>query len=200
MSSPSVRLSWLLRHGARESGLPMDPAGWADVADVLRVLRIPREVLDRAVAENTKSRLELRGARIRASQGHSPGGTPVTLEALEASWAVHPGEGTIWHGTHAEAIAGIARAGVIHAGERTHVHLADALGSRVGKRAHVDYMLGASPARLRAAGLVVYRSPNGVLLVRQVPRECLLALVPMTPGADARAAELRALLGLPAPA
>ena len=40
----------------------------------------------------------------------------------------------------------------------------------VGKRAQVDLMLEVSPARLRAQGLRVFRSQNGVVLVRRAPR------------------------------
>ena len=80
----SKRLSWLLRHGAREVGLPMDAAGWVSVPEVLRALSITRAQLEHAVATNRKRRLQLDGERVRACQGHSADGTPVTLEALEA--------------------------------------------------------------------------------------------------------------------
>lgn len=72
--SASRRLSWLLRHGALEAGLPMDAAGWADIADVCAVLGVTREVLDEAVRDNDKQRLEVARQRIRASQGHTMSG------------------------------------------------------------------------------------------------------------------------------
>src|SRR5271169_6863737 len=67
----SKKLSWLLRHGAGEAGLEMDAAGWAEVEDVRRILHMGRDALAAAVEDNTKARLELRGSRIRACQGHS---------------------------------------------------------------------------------------------------------------------------------
>lgn len=189
-TATSKELSWLLRHGALEQGLAMDAAGWARVDDVLRLLRIDRERLEHAVQENNKSRLQLDGARIRACQGHSRAGVPVTLEALEASWEVHPDTGSLWHGTDPDVVPLIAREG-IRPIERTHVHLADATDSRVGKRAGVGVLLEVSIVRLREAGLEVFRSPNGVVLVRHVPPTCITGITALTARARAREGELR---------
>jgi putative RNA 2'-phosphotransferase len=189
----SHRLSRLLRHGAGERGLDMDAAGWADVDDVLRTLGMSRSTLEDAVRENNKARYEVRGRRIRACQGHSRDGMPVTLEALEASWERYTGEGPVWHGTRIAAVASIAREGLLP-GERTHVHLAEALDSTVGKRANVDVMLEVSPARLAAAGLALFVSPNGVVLARAVPPSAIVGLRAMTEGARRQAGALAALL------
>ena len=85
----SKKLSWLLRHGAREVGLPMDAAGWVSVPEVLRALSITRAQLEHAVATNRKRRLQLDGERVRACQGHSADGTPVTLDT--AALTLHGG-------------------------------------------------------------------------------------------------------------
>ncbi len=191
----SKKLSWLLRHGAGEAGLDMDAAGWAEVDEVRRVLHIGREALEAAVRDNTKARLERRGTRIRACQGHSLEGMPVTCAALEASWEPHEGDAPVFHGTRLAALAGIAREGILP-GERTHVHLAEAIDSTVGKRAAVDVMLAVSPARLRDQGLGLYRSPNGVLLARHVPPAAILAVVPMVERARRQEHHLRGLFGL----
>ena len=76
---------------------------------------------------------------------------------------------------------------------RTHVHLADALDSAVGKRANVDVMLEVSPARLRAQSLRVFRSQNGVVLVRRVPIDSIVGLLTIAPRAKREEAALRAL-------
>jgi putative RNA 2'-phosphotransferase len=172
----SRRLSWLLRHGADEAGLAMDAAGWASVADVLALLDLEPAELERVVAENDKGRLELDGDRIRACQGHSTAGTPVEAGALEASWALHEGDDDLWHGTSREVVASILRDG-LHPARRTHVHLADARDSRVGKRARVDVLLRISASRIRAAGHDLYRSPNGVVLARAVPADAIIEVV-----------------------
>jgi putative RNA 2'-phosphotransferase len=195
--STSKKLSWLLRHGAGEAELPMDDAGWAEVADVRRILGLSQHAIEETVRENNKNRLELLGTRIRACQGHSVSGMPVTLTALEHSWRRWEGEGPVWHGTRIAALAGIAREGIL-AVERTHVHLAAAIDSTVGKRAAVDVMIEVSPARLAAHGVGLFVSPNGVVLARQVPAACITGLTPMIERARLRQAELRALLGLDA--
>jgi putative RNA 2'-phosphotransferase len=190
----SKKLSWLLRHGAEEAGLPMDAAGWAEVDDVRRVLHMSRAALEAAVDNNTKQRLELRGTRIRASQGHSLAGMPVTVEALEDSWALHEDDASVFHGTRIAALVGIAREGILP-GERTHVHLAEATDSAVGKRSAVDVMLEVSPAALRGVGASLYRSPNGVILARRVPVAAIVGLLPQIDRARRKEPELRALFG-----
>ncbi len=191
----SKELSWLLRHGAGEARLAMDAAGWASIDDVLRKVRVTRATLDVVVRENTKGRLEVRGERIRACQGHSLRGMPVTVEALEASWAVDPRVEPVWHGTSADALASIAREGLLPV-DRSHVHLAGETDSRVGKRAGVDVALGVDPERLRAHGITLYRSANGVLLARSVPPACITGLVAESRKARAQEAALRALFAL----
>ncbi|WP_437625326.1 RNA 2'-phosphotransferase [Sorangium sp. So ce1151] len=193
MTDTSKKLSWLLRHGAPSLGIAMDDAGWVAVDDVLRALGIQRSRLDEAVENNTKNRLELRGDRVRASQGHSREGMPVTLAGLEASWEEVHGDAPIWHGTSVDAVRGIAREGIRPAA-RTHVHCTDALDSAVGKRANVDVMLEISPARLRARGIGVFRSQNGVILAREVPVGCVVGLVPIAARARREAEALRGLL------
>jgi len=196
-SGASKKLSWLLRHGAGEAGLEMDAAGWAEVEDVRRILHMGRAALEAAVEDNTKARLELRGTRIRACQGHSLRGMPVTCEALEATWDEVRDDTPVFHGTRVAALEGIAREGLLP-GERTHVHLAEAIDSTVGKRAAVDVMIEVSPPRLRARGLRLHRSPNGVLLARHVPVSAITGLVPVIERARRREGELLAIFGFTA--
>lgn len=194
MTQTSKRLSWLLRHGALETGIAMDHAGWVAVSDVLAELRISEATLRQSVRTNTKSRLELEGDRVRACQGHSTGGTPVTAEALEASWRPHDGDGSIWHGTRLDVVAKIAHEG-IWPQARTHVHLAPEAESVVGKRASVHVMLEVGLARLREHDIPVYVASNGVVLVRKVPPRCIASARAMTRRARARSEELSALFG-----
>lgn len=188
----SKRLSWLLRHGAVESGLTMDAAGWCAEQDVLRRMHISQDTLRQVVEENTKARLQWEQGRIRACQGHSTAGTPVTAEALEASWNLYDGAGPLWHGTGLDALPSIAREG-LKPMERTHVHLASAMDSKVGKRAGVAVLIGISVEILARCGLRVFESPNGVLLTRHVPAEAIVDVVACTRAAQARQEELRAM-------
>ena len=207
LQKKSKKLSWLLRHGANESGLAMDTAGFADVDAVLQQTGLSRAELDVVVAENNKSRFEVRpssengasgaakGERMRAVQGHSLDGTPVTLEGLEASWQVVDDDAPLFHGTAAGSARFILldEAG-IHSAARSHVHLAAAVDATVGKRAGVDVLLTIDPVKLRAAGQRIFRAPNGVLLTRAVPRSCVVDVVAQNkPGRNAHA-ELLSLL------
>lgn len=191
----SKKMSWLLRHGAAEAGVAMDEAGWVAVADVLRALRLDRATLDAVVRDNEKQRFQLDGDRIRACQGHSTAGAAVTLDELEASWTVRTSPAPVWHGTRIEAVASIAREG-IRPVARTHVHLAPALDSVVGKRAAVQVMLEVSPAKMAEAGLKLFDAPNGVVLARQVPPACIVGLRPFGRNAEAEAGRLRRVLGI----
>lgn len=190
----SKKLSWLLRHGAIESDLRMDPAGWAASDDVLRITGMSAELLDDIVRTNDKARLQVQGDQIRATQGHSPGGTPVQLDALEESWAERTSDESIWHGTNTRALAGIAESGLIPKA-RTHVHMTSSLESHVGKRAQVDVMLEIDPILLRELGARIFESPNGVLLARRVPRAAIVDLLPQTRRTKKNVDEIRALFG-----
>lgn len=187
----SKKLSWLLRHGARESGLSMDEAGFAFVVDVLRLTGLSRAQLEAVVAHNTKSRFELKGERVRAVQGHSPEGTPVTLEGLERSWEEVLGAARLYHGTSVGAARSILDSEGVHAASRSHVHLAPAVDATVGKRAGVDVLLVVCPVRLREAGLRVFRAPNGVLLARAVPRDAVTDILGATALGERALGELR---------
>lgn len=169
----SKRLSWLLRHGARESGLEMDEAGFAAISDVIVAAGIDRATLLRVVEGNDKQRLQIAGDKIRATQGHSLAGTPVTLEGLEASWTRIDGRTeALWHGTRRASLPAIRAQGILPM-DRSHVHLAGARDARTGKREGVEVMLRVDPACLEASGLSLYQSPNGVFLVRYVPPSCV---------------------------
>ena len=52
----------------------MDPAGWADVNEVKKILKLSEAKLQELI-NNNKTRFQLRDGLIRASQGHSLSGT-----------------------------------------------------------------------------------------------------------------------------
>lgn len=194
LQAKSKKLSWLLRHGARETGLAMDSAGFAPIADVLRLTGLSREELDLVVEENNKSRFEVRGTQVRAVQGHSQEGTPVTLEGLEGSWEEVSADALLYHGTSVDAARSILSGEGVHSAARTHVHLAAAVDAKVGKRAGVDVLLVISPARLRASGLRVFRSPNGVLLARAIPADAIVDVLACNGPGTAALAKLKGRL------
>lgn len=190
----STKVSWLLRHGANESGLAMADNGFCAIADVLRLTRMSRLELDEVVAENNKTRFQVNGERIRAVQGHSLEGTPVTLDGLERSWNEVVGDDAVFHGTSVDAAFAILDSEGVHAAARTHVHLAAAADAVVGKRHQVDVLLAIEPRRLRLAGQRIFRAPNGVLLTRAVPVSAVVDVIAQSRrGDEARAALLTRL-------
>lgn len=181
----SKHLSWLLRHGAGEVGLPMDPAGWASIDDVLRQTNMDQATLMQVVATNTKNRIEVHEDRLRACQGHSNTNMPVQLEALEASWTPFTAENeTVVHGTALEALPGIAAQSLLPVA-RTHVHLALHAQSTVGKRSKVQVLLIVSTEAMQHAGARLWCAPNGVILTRAVPPGCIVGVVPQSKKARA---------------
>ncbi|MEU4198271.1 tRNA 2'-phosphotransferase [Kribbella sp. NPDC026611] len=168
MSRDSRAISRLLRHTAGERGLTMSADGWASISDVIKLLDLTEDRLEQAVRDNDKQRLQADGERIRACQGHSLQGMPVTREALENSWErVYP-QHLLWHGTNRAALPAIEREG-LHAGRRTHVHLAPSKDSHLGRRTRVEVLLGVD-----SGNLAVFRAPNGVLLTREVPVDAIV--------------------------
>lgn len=169
----SKYLSLVLRHHPERVGVTLDPAGWADVDDLIAASRragvpLDRAVLERIVADNDKRRFAFSddGGRIRANQGHS---IPVDL-GLEP--LVPPGR--LWHGT-AESRLDAIRSEGLSPQSRQHVHLsgdhdtAVAVGRRHGKPVVLTVHAGA----LHRAGHRFYRSENGVWLTDAVPPDYL---------------------------
>src|SRR5262245_21003778 len=114
LARKSKKLSWLLRHGAREMGLAMDSAGFAHIREVRRRTGLSREEVEQVVEENNKSRVEVRGKQVRAVQGHSLEGTAVTLDGLERSWDEVSGDAPLYHGTSVVAARAILTGEGVH--------------------------------------------------------------------------------------
>jgi putative RNA 2'-phosphotransferase len=162
-------LSLVLRHDPGRIGLTLDPAGWADVDELLAAaaaagVRLDRSTLERVVRENDKQRFALSpdGARIRANQGHS---IPVELGLAPRDPPEH-----LFHGTALHNLESIRRNG-LQAGKRTHVHLSrdPATAHRVGQRHGRPVVLTVAAGAMHRHGHVFLRSENGVWLTAGVP-------------------------------
>lgn len=171
-------LSWVLRHAPHEVGVPLDPAGWAPVGDVLRAchdrgLPLDRAGLEQLVAASDKQRFALSpdGQRIRAVQGHS---VPVTLghpEREPPPW--------LYHGTVERFLPAIEAQG-LRPGQRHHVHLSadPATAATVGRRRGRPVVLRVAAHALWSEGHRFWCSPNGVWLTEWVPASHLQRLPP----------------------
>lgn len=166
-------LSLVLRHKPAEIGLTLDPNGWADVDELIRLAnlagrRLDRSLLERIVAENDKKRFAFseNGRRIRASQGHS----------VEVDLALSPTAPPdfLYHGTATRFLDSIRATG-LHSASRQHVHLSpdEATAVTVGRRHGVPVVLVVKAGEMAAAGHAFYVSANGVWLTERVPVEFL---------------------------
>ncbi|MEU2303584.1 RNA 2'-phosphotransferase [Streptomyces misionensis] len=160
-------LSRHLRHQPDRIGLTLDPAGWADIDELITAAArhgfpLTREELARVVETNDKRRFTIDGARIRAAQGHS---VPVDLGLPPATPPPY-----LYHGTVPAAVRAI-RAGGLKPMGRHAVHLsADrATATRVGARRGRPVVLTVDAAALHQDGHVFHRSANGVWLTTAVP-------------------------------
>jgi len=164
----SKLLSYVLRHRPDSIGLALDAHGWAGVGELLACLAahgkpLDRALLDRVVASNDKQRFAFSpdGTRIRASQGHSID-VDLQLQAAEPP-------AVLYHGTASRFLKAILASG-LRPGARHHVHLSADIetATRVGARHGFPAVLAIDAARMRADGLVFYRSDNGVWLTAGV--------------------------------
>ncbi len=166
--SASRFLSLILRHRPEAIGLTLDDAGWAGIEDILRLappdLRLTRERIDRAVAENGKQRFAISedGTRIRARQGHS-----IEVDLQLPAVAPPP---RLYHGTAIRFVASIRRDGLLRR-DRRHVHLSADAGTAatVGARHGRPTVLVVRADEMAAAGHAFFLSENGVWLTDAVP-------------------------------
>jgi putative RNA 2'-phosphotransferase len=175
MSSPLVRvskfLSLVLRHDPARIGLTLDPAGWAEVDELLAAaagagVEIDRETLARVVAESDKQRFALSpdGRRIRANQGHSV--------AVDLGLEPRAPPEVLYHGTASRFVDSIRESG-LHPAARTHVHLSadEETARNVGQRHGKPVVLAIAAGRMHRDGRQFYMSANGVWLTDAVPAE-----------------------------
>lgn len=165
----SKALSFVLRHGARDAGLPMGDDGFVEVGALLRLPRfagVSEEEVRSVVDADPKGRFALRPnpLRIRANQGHSLQVPALELTPLLTADALPP---TLAHGTRRRCWDSIRRGGLAPMG-RTHIHLAGGLpgdpGVRSGMRLDSDIAIIIDGPRALADGIPFFRSANGVIL------------------------------------
>jgi putative RNA 2'-phosphotransferase len=166
-------MSRILRHAPEDLGLTLEPGGWVPVADLLagaaRVgFPITREQLDEVVADSDKQRFAFdeTGERIRANQGHS------TSVDLQLEPVVPPDR--LYHGTARDTVTTILANGLKRM-SRHHVHLSEttATARTVGGRHGSPVVLVVDAGAMHRAGMIFYRSANGVWLTDAVPPEYL---------------------------
>ena len=131
----SKALSWLLRHNLKIvseiTKKPVDPSGYVNVVDVLKLPRFAgysSSQVEQVVKLNDKQRFSLRTndddgkLQIRANQGHTVEGIEPDLKKLSAPFEVE----TVVHGTYLKNWKSIQENG-LNRMKRNHIHLAKGL-------------------------------------------------------------------------
>jgi putative RNA 2'-phosphotransferase len=170
----SKMLSLVLRHNPRKLGLTLDAQGWVAVDDLLAAAQqhgydLDADTLGQIVADNDKQRFAFSpdGRQIRANQGHS-------IEVDLALEPLAPPE-LLYHGTASRFLDSIRQSG-LERRSRQHLHLSGdrATAIAVGQRHGKPVVLVVQAGAMHAAGMVFYRSENGVWLTEHVPVEYLV--------------------------
>lgn len=125
-------LSYLLRHNPYNFKLEIDKEGFANIEDIIHVLRekftfVDREYFENLVKNSQKKRFEIRDGKIRALYGHS-----INIEIRYPE--IKPPQ-VLYHGTSEKALRSILKQGLKPMG-RKKVHLSRTIKEayEVGKR------------------------------------------------------------------
>ena len=183
----SKRMSAILRHNVEKNGLSgcLRPDGYVPLARLLKVggfEGVTEAKIDEVVRECTKQRfsiIEEDGVKyIRANQGHSISSgldDEAMLERLDPQSvpiAIHGTDRAAWH--KIVESGGLSRMG------RRHIHLATGLpgddGVISGMRRSSQVHVFVSVVQAAEAGVVFYRSENGVILTAGVGDSGVLPL------------------------
>lgn len=169
----SKTLCFVLRHKPEAIGIKLDSIGQARLSDLVEGFakqgtEVTVEGILEAVKLDDKQRFSLSkdGLYIRAVQGHS-------FEISTEAFVQETPPDILYHGTAEGNLESIFKNG-LNPQSRQHVHLSDhvetakVVGLRYRKKGEVKILiLDTKP--MRDAGIVFYKSMNGVWLVNHVP-------------------------------
>jgi putative RNA 2'-phosphotransferase len=176
MTHLSKTLSWLLRHGASECGLELDPEGYANLDTVVEVMRSRKIIITKAAiidlasaGDPLKQRLQVIGEVIRANYGHSRG--------TNIQYAAATPPATLYHGTTEAAFTQIQATG-LQPMQREFVHLTTdiALAKIVAIRHGPPLIISVDTKVALATGVIFYRANERFWLTKSVPASCLSVL------------------------
>lgn len=175
MSKQSKFLSLVLRHQPEIIHLTLDSAGWADVSELIKNMKIygnsptfSEIELSTLVENNSKKRFEfdVTGTKIRACQGHS---LDVDLELTPVeppTILFHGTNEVVWH-VHArhEGLKPMSR-------DMVHLSADRATALTVARRREgTPAILEVLAHAMWENGHEFFQASNGVWLVKMVPRE-----------------------------
>lgn len=170
----SKALSYWLRHNPDDIGISLDTNGWTRVDELMEKSKeridFDMDELKYVVENNAKKRFSLREDMeniysIRANQGHSFEGVNLEFEEVKPPQI-------LFHGAPVGVIDAIMKEGLKKM-NRHHCHLSKDVetAAKVGSRRGKFEILEIEAMRMRADGLKIYISDNGVYLTDNVPVE-----------------------------
>ena len=165
-------IALILRHKPETIGITLDEHGWANVDELIEGVNmtypLTMEELEEIVRTDEKQRYSFNDDKtlIRANQGHS---IPVDMELKE----VHPPK-YLYHGTGEKYVPSIDIQGLIPK-SRLYVHLSGDIETavKVGSRHGKPVVYRVSAEQMVEAGMLFYKSVNGVWLTKNVPARYL---------------------------
>ena len=165
-------IALILRHKPETIGITLDEHGWANVDELIEGVNmtypLTMEELEEIVRTDEKQRYSFNDDKtlIRANQGHS---IPVDVELKE----VHPPK-YLYHGTGEKYVPSIDIQGLIPK-SRLYVHLSGDIETavKVGSRHGKPVVYRVSAEQMVEAGMLFYKSVNGVWLTKNVPARYL---------------------------
>jgi putative RNA 2'-phosphotransferase len=177
-------LALVLRHDPTAAGITLDEQGWASTSDLLasinkryRFITNPFTLvhLEALVIGSDKQRFifsDPEKEKIRANQGHSLKNVDLGLVPIDI-----PEDLVLFHGTAKNTLPLIKQSGLLKM-SRQHVHLSkdQATALSVGKRHGDPIILTVDVKMIKADGLNIYLSHNGVHLMDHVPPCYLIGL------------------------
>ncbi|KAK9875628.1 hypothetical protein WA026_009426 [Henosepilachna vigintioctopunctata] len=174
-------LSWILRHGAIEEGIPIKDDGFMHVEYILNHPfvngRYNKEDIIHVVDTDEKHRFGIRSNKqsfeIKANQGHSIN-VVKNLELLPINDT--SGIKFVIHGTYWKNWNNIKSQGLLRMG-RNHIHFAQNICNTSqaisGLRKNVEIYIYIDLAKALESGLKFFLSPNGVILSPGDQRGCI---------------------------
>ncbi|XP_008551850.1 tRNA 2'-phosphotransferase 1 [Microplitis demolitor] len=159
----SKKLSYLLRHGAKNESLPITADGFCVLSDVLSKLKgVEIKDIERIVKNDHKQRYTLIKdgfLKIKANQGHSIADVNnLSLKPI----TINP-DFDIIHGTYFKYWNKIKEQGLSRV-NRNHIHFAKGLNFSCGLRNSAEIFIFIDYKKATDNGLQFFESENGVIL------------------------------------
>ena len=165
----SIKITWLLRHGAIKEKVSIDNEGFVEVEELISWLKknnifLTLEDIQTLVMKDNKSRYLLKDNKIRANQGHSIK-LDITMNTFEQKFS------HVIHATYSEHLEGIKKNG-LKSMSRNDVHMIN-IDSKTNKF-HMIRQDTTLYIFVKGNGVNLKESTNGVILTKYVPPENLI--------------------------